>query len=76
MVSAVTFGLCEEAFDVRFQYRRKSSRCHREPRLWSNDHKSLLPGWNPLGQQDEEDASGPGDWWPFHLSLERDGRVS
>jgi hypothetical protein len=29
MVSAATLGLCEEAFDLRFQYRRKSSRCQR-----------------------------------------------
>jgi len=29
IVSAATLGLCEEAFDLRFQYRRKSSRCHR-----------------------------------------------
>ncbi len=27
MVSAATFGLWEEVFDLRFQYRRKSSRC-------------------------------------------------
>jgi hypothetical protein len=29
MVSAATLGLCEEASDLRFQYRRKSPRCHR-----------------------------------------------
>jgi hypothetical protein len=29
MVSAATFGLWEEVFDLRFQYRRKSPRCHR-----------------------------------------------
>jgi hypothetical protein len=29
MVSAATFGLREEAFDLRLQYRRKSSRCQR-----------------------------------------------
>ena len=29
MVSAATFGLWEEVFALRFQYRRKSSRCHR-----------------------------------------------
>ena len=28
------------------------------------------------GQQDEEDAIGPGDWWPFHLSIEHDELVS
>jgi len=29
IVSAATFGLCEVALDLRFQTRRKSSRCHR-----------------------------------------------
>ena len=29
MVSAATFGVCEEALDLRFQSRRKSSRCQR-----------------------------------------------
>ena len=29
IVSAATFGLWEETLDRRFQYRRKSSRCHR-----------------------------------------------
>jgi hypothetical protein len=29
MVSPATFGLREAAFDLRFQYQRKSSRCHR-----------------------------------------------
>jgi hypothetical protein len=43
IVSAATLGLCEEAFDLRFQYRRKSSRCQREPRIWLNDEERLLP---------------------------------
>ena len=29
IVSAATFGWWEEAFDLRFRYKRKSSRCHR-----------------------------------------------
>jgi hypothetical protein len=45
-------------------------------RLWSNDHESLLPGSNQPGQQDEEDAIGPGDGWPFHLSIEHDELLS
>ena len=40
--------------------------------LWLNDQKSLLPGSNQPGQQDEEDAIGTGDRWPFHLSMEND----
>jgi hypothetical protein len=37
-----------------------------------NDHESLLPGTNYPGQQDVEDAIGPGHRWPFHLSPEND----
>ena len=33
MVSAAILGLWEEAFDVRFQYKRQSSRGPREPRV-------------------------------------------
>jgi hypothetical protein len=40
--------------------------------VWLNDQEGLLPGTNQPGQQDEEDAIGPGDWWPFHLSPEND----
>ena len=40
--------------------------------LWLHEQKSLLPGSNQPGQQDEEDAIGPGERWPFHLSLEDD----
>src|SRR6266567_8982746 len=72
MVSAATFGLWEEVFDLRFQYRRKSPRCHREPRVWLHDEESLLPRSNQPGQQDEEDAIGLGECWPFQLSLQND----
>ena len=41
-----------------------------EQGVWLHDHDGLLPGSNQPGQQDEKDAIGPGDWWPFHLSLE------
>jgi len=40
--------------------------------VWLNNHEGLLPGTNQPGQQDEEEAIGPGDRWPFHLSLEND----
>jgi hypothetical protein len=76
MVSAATFGLWEEVFDLRFHYRRKSSRCHREPRLWLHNHEGGLSGTNQPGQQDEEHAIGPADGWPFHLSPENDELVS
>ena len=43
-----------------------------EQRLWLHDDEGLLPGSNQPGQQDEEDAIGPGEGWPFHLSSEND----
>jgi len=44
--------------------------------VWLNDQEGLPPGSNHPSQQDEEDAIGPGEWWPFHLSLENDERFS
>jgi len=41
-----------------------------------HDHQGLLPGTNQPGQQDEEDAIGPGDGWPFHLPPENDELLS
>jgi hypothetical protein len=37
-----------------------------------NDQESLLPRSNQRGHQDEEDAIGPAERWPFHLSLKDD----
>jgi hypothetical protein len=59
---------------VCFQYQRKSSRCHREPRVWLHDQEGLLPGTNQPGQQDEKDAIGFRACRPFHLPLEDDQR--
>ena len=41
-----------------------------EQGVWLHDQEGLLPRSNYPGQQDEEDAIGPGDGWPFHLSFE------
>jgi hypothetical protein len=43
-----------------------------EQSVWLNDQKGILPGSNHPGQQDEEDAIGPAERWPFHLPLEDD----
>jgi len=43
-----------------------------EQGVWLHKQESLLPGSNQPGQQDEEDAIGPGEWWPFHLPPEND----
>jgi hypothetical protein len=40
--------------------------------VWLHDHESLPPGTNQPGQQNEEDAIGPSERWPFHLSLKND----
>ena len=44
--------------------------------VWLHDHESLLPGSNQPSQQDEEDAIGPGEQWPFRLSPENDELLS
>ena len=41
-----------------------------EQGVWLNDDEGLLPGPNEPCQQDEEQAIGPGERWPFHLSFE------
>jgi hypothetical protein len=76
MVSSATLDLRETALDLRFQNRRKSSRCHREPRVWLHDEEGGLSGPNQPGQQDEEHAIGPGDGWSFHLPFGDNERLS
>jgi hypothetical protein len=44
--------------------------------IWLHDHESLLPRPNQPGQQDEQEAIGPGERWPFHLPLENGQLVS
>jgi hypothetical protein len=43
-----------------------------EQGVWLHDEEGGLSGSNQRGQQDEEDAIGPGDCWPFHLSPQND----
>jgi hypothetical protein len=70
MISSATLGLRETALDLRFQNRRKSSRCQPPKGVWLHDQEGLLPGPNQPGQQDEEHAIGPADGWSFHLPFE------
>jgi hypothetical protein len=72
IASSAILGLREAAFDLRFQYQRKSSRCQREPRLWLNDEERLFPGTNEPCQQDEKDAIGVRACRPLHLPFEDD----
>jgi len=46
IVSRESFGCLESAFDLRFQNRRKSSRCHPAQGLWLHYEKCLLPAPN------------------------------
>ena len=41
-----------------------------EQGVWLHDHKSLLPGSNQPGQQNEKDAIGVRACGPFHLAPE------
>ena len=76
MVSAATFGLWEEAFDLRFQYRRKSSRCQRSRVSgWTSDVR-LFPCSNHSCQEDEEHSIRLRACWPFYLALENDELLS
>jgi hypothetical protein len=72
MVSSATLGLREAALDVRFQYKRKSSRCQPPQGIWLHDQEGLLPGLNQRRQQNEQDAIGVGACRPFHLPPEDD----
>ena len=47
-----------------------------EQGVWLHNQEGLPPGMDQPGQQDEEDAIGPGDRWPFHLSFEDNDRFS
>ena len=44
--------------------------------VWLHHLEGLLPRPNHPGQQDEEDAIGPGERRPFHLPPENDELLS
>ena len=44
--------------------------------VWLHDDEGGLSGTNQPGQQEEEQAIGPGDRWPFHLPLKNDELLS
>ena len=46
MVSCESLGFLERAFDLCFQYTRKSSRCQREIRFRLDKKERLFPGPN------------------------------
>ena len=54
IVSDQSLGFLACAFDLRFQNKRKSSRCQREIRLWLDEKEGLFPGPNHPGQQHQE----------------------
>ena len=61
---------------MRFQYKRKSSRCERQQSIWLHDEQSLFPGANQPSQQDEEQPIGFRTCRSVHLPLEDDELVA
>ena len=76
MVSAASFGLWEETFDLRFQYRRNSSRCQPPQSVWLHDEERLFPCPSRPCQKDEELAIRFRAYWPLHLPFENDELLS
>jgi hypothetical protein len=54
IVSEESLRILDRALDVRSQNRRKSSRCHREIRLWLDKEKRLFPGPNHPSQKHQK----------------------
>ena len=54
IVSGEILGFLVCAFDVRFQNKRKSSRCQREIRLRLDDKEGLFPGPDHPGESHQE----------------------
>jgi hypothetical protein len=75
-ISAATFGVGEAVLDLRFQDKRKSSRCQPEQCLWLHDEERVFPGPNYSCQEHEEQAIGFRAGGPFHLPSEDDQRLS
>ncbi len=76
IISDESLGLLERAFDLRFQNKRKSSRCQREIRLWLDKEKRLFPGPNHPGENHHEKPIGLPVDGSFDLSTEDDQLVS
>lgn len=75
IVSCESLGLFEQALDLRFQNKRKSSRCQREIRLWLDEEKRLFPGPNHPGENHQEKPIGLQIDGVFDLSTEDDQLV-
>ena len=69
-------GLASRSLRLALPVQAKELPMPPEQGVWLHNHESLLPGSNQPGQQDEQDAIGPGDWWPFHLSFENNKLLS
>jgi hypothetical protein len=68
MVSCVSLGLLEWAFDVCFQNTRKSSRWKPQNRLRLDDKERLFPGPNHSGEKYQEYSVCFPVNWSFDLS--------
>jgi len=76
MISDESLGLRERAFDVRFQNKRKSSRCQRRSVVFLDKEKRLFPGPNHPGENHREKPIALPVDGSFDLSTEDDQLVS
>jgi len=69
-------GLVRSGLGPAFPLQAKELPMPPEQGVWLRDEEGLLPGTNQPGQQDEQDAIGHGERWPFHLSPKNDELLS
>jgi hypothetical protein len=76
IISDESLGLRERAFDLRFQNKRKSSRCRRRSVVFLNEEKRLFPSPNHPGENHQEKPIALPIDGLFDLSTEDDQLVS
>ena len=72
IVSGESFGCLESAFDVCFQNKRKSSRCHPAQGLRLHNEERLLPGPHHPRKKHQEDPIGLPAGRSFDLPMQDD----
>jgi hypothetical protein len=72
MVSAITFGLFEDAFDLCFQKRRASLTVPSQKGLWLDDQERFPPRPRRSCQKHQEASIPFGAHWSFTLSTKDD----
>jgi hypothetical protein len=72
MISPVTFGLFEVAFDLCFQKRRASLTMPSQKGLWLDNQERSSPGPSRSCQKHQEASILLGAYWSFALSTKND----